>query len=134
MRPHTFFMQSGSFSNKEAAISEQLTTLVRSAQAGDDLSFAELVRRYQDIAVAYASSFLGDFHLAEDAAQEAFVEAHRALPSLREPAAFAAWFRTILYKHCDRLTRRKQHPATGLDAALNVASPGPSPQEIVESQ
>jgi RNA polymerase sigma factor (sigma-70 family) len=91
-----------------------------------------LVRAYQDIAVAYATSLLGDYHLAEDAAQEAFVEAYRALASLREPVAFAAWFRTIIFKHCDRLWRRKQHPLTGLEAALEVASPEPSPHEALE--
>jgi hypothetical protein len=37
---------------------------------------------------------------AEDPAQEAFVEASCALPKLREPAAFGAWLRTILCKHC----------------------------------
>jgi len=106
--------------------------LVREAQKGDDLSFSELVRLYQDIAVAYAASILGDYQLAEDAAQEAFVEAHRALSSLREPAAFAAWFRTIIFKHCDRLTRRKSHPVTGLDSALGIASPLGSPQDSLE--
>jgi RNA polymerase sigma factor (sigma-70 family) len=93
-----------------------------------------LVRAYQDIAVAYATSILGDFHLAEDAAQEAFVEAYRELKSLREPAAFGAWFRTIIFKHCDRMTRRKRHPLTGLEAALEVASSEPSPHEILETR
>ncbi len=113
---------------------EKITSFVRAAQAGDDSSFAELVRSYQDVAVAYAAAILGDYHLAEDAAQEAFVEAYRKLPSLREPAAFAGWFRTIIFKYCDRITRRKQHPLTGLEAALQVASPEPSPHEILESR
>ncbi|MBZ5535729.1 MAG: sigma-70 family RNA polymerase sigma factor [Acidobacteriia bacterium] len=113
---------------------ERMMSLVRAAQAGDDLAFAELVRSYQNMAVAYANSILGDYHLAEDASQEAFVDAYRELSSLREPAAFAAWFRTILFKHCDRLTRRKRHPITGLNAAFEVASPHPSPHETLESQ
>ena len=113
---------------------ERITSLVRAAQAGDELAFAELVRAYQDIAVAYATSILGDYYLAEDAAQEAFVEVYRELPGLREAAAFAAWFRTIIFKHCDRLTRRKRHPTTSLDAALEIASPSPSPHEALESR
>jgi DNA-directed RNA polymerase specialized sigma24 family protein len=88
---------------------ETIAALVRAAQQGDEFAFTELVRAFQDIAVAYATSILGDYHLAEDTAQEAFVEAHRELPNLREPAAFAAWFRLIVFKHCDRLTRRKRH-------------------------
>src|SRR5215470_4181880 len=111
---------------------ETITALVRAAQQGDEFAFTELVRAFQDIAVAYATSILGDYHLAEDAAQEAFVEAYRELPNLREPAAFSGWFRTIIFKHCDRLIRRKKHPIAELDAALNVASPNPSPQETLE--
>jgi RNA polymerase sigma factor (sigma-70 family) len=111
---------------------EKTMSLVRAAQSGDDLAFSELVRAYQDIAVAYATSILRDYHLAEDAAQEAFVEAYRELSSLREPAAFAAWFRTIIFKHCDRMTRRKRRPLTGLEAALEVTSPELSPQEKLE--
>src|SRR5215468_2710470 len=109
-------------------------SLVRAAQAGDDLAFSELVRAYQDIAVAYATSILRDYHLAEDAAQEAFVEAYRELPNLRDSAAFNTWFRTIIFKHCDRLTRRKRHAVTDLEAALAVASPSPSPLEELEQR
>lgn len=111
---------------------EKISSLVHAAQTGDEFAFAELVRVYQDIAVAYATSILGDYHLAEDAAQEAFVEAHRELPNLREPAAFVGWFRLIVFKHCNRLTRRKRFPLTGLEAALEVAAPTPSPQEALE--
>jgi DNA-directed RNA polymerase specialized sigma24 family protein len=40
-------------------------------------AFGELVRPFQDMGVGYTYSALGDFHLAEDAAQEAFITAHR---------------------------------------------------------
>jgi RNA polymerase sigma factor (sigma-70 family) len=112
---------------------ERTRRLVRMAQAGDDVAFTEIVRAYQDIAVAYAMSILGDYHLAEDAAQEAFVDAYRRLPSLREPAAFGAWFRTIVFKHCDRLTRHKRPDMTGLHAAMDVATSRPSPDETMEA-
>lgn len=102
------------------------------AQTGDASAFAALVRAYQDTAVAYATSILGDYHLAEDAAQEAFVEAHRLLPSLREPGAFAAWFRTIVFKHCDRQTRRKRPRLASLEAVPELVSPELSPHETLE--
>lgn len=109
------------------------TDLIEAAQRGDQDAFATLVRRYQDIAVAFATAAVGDYHLAQDAAQEAFAEAHRRLPALRVPRAFGAWFRTIIVKHCDRITRRRHHPATSLDLALGVASTDPSPPEVFES-
>jgi RNA polymerase sigma-70 factor (ECF subfamily) len=97
---------------------EDITRLARAAQ----LAFAALVRSYQDMAVAYAVSILRDYDLTQDAAQEAFVDAYRKLPSLREPAAFSGWFRTIIFKYCHRMTRGKQPMLTGLDAALELAS------------
>ena len=57
--------------------------------------------------MAYAFSLLGDYHLAEDAAQESLVTMVRNLGQLREPAAFVGWLRTIVFKHCDRIRRRR---------------------------
>jgi RNA polymerase sigma factor (sigma-70 family) len=108
--------------------------LVSSAQAGDEQAFAELVHLHQNRAVAYATAILGDYHVAQDAAQEAFVDAYRELRSLREPAAFGRWLRTTVFKHCDRLTRRKRLPTSGLESALDVASAGPSPHEAFEAR
>ncbi|MHC4714197.1 MAG: sigma-70 family RNA polymerase sigma factor, partial [Planctomycetota bacterium] len=70
--------------------------------------------RAKATAVAYAYSILGDFGQAEDAAQEAFVQVYRDLKTLREPAAFPAWFRRIVFKHCDRSRRRKSITAAPL--------------------
>ena len=57
---------------------------VERAREGDPVAFDTLVRRFRHMAVAYAYSLLGDFHLAEDAAQEAFVRAFRDIASLRD--------------------------------------------------
>ena len=66
-----------------------------------------LVLRFQDPVLAYAFSLLGDYHLAEDAAQESLVTMIRNLGQLREPAAFVGWLRTIVFKQCDRIRRRR---------------------------
>lgn len=78
--------------------------LVRQAQAGDLRAFDALVRRLQNMAVGYGAAILGDFHLAEDVAQEAFLETYRILPTLRVPDAFPAYLRLTLRKHCNRNT------------------------------
>jgi DNA-directed RNA polymerase specialized sigma24 family protein len=78
---------------------------VKAAQAGDQPAFARLVARFQRAAVAYAGGWAGD--QAEDVAQDAFIEALLCLGQLREPAAFPAWLRRIVRKHCDRRTRGK---------------------------
>ena len=109
-----------------------MQSLVTRARAGGLDAYGEIVRRFQDMACGYAYSILGDFHLAEDAAQEAFIEAYRCLGNLREPAAFPGWFRRIVFKHCDRLRRRKEVRAMPLDEAGQVRSSVRGPAETAE--
>jgi DNA-directed RNA polymerase specialized sigma24 family protein len=111
---------------------EQLTACVTRAQERDPEAYGWIVRRFQDLAVGYAAAILGDFHLAEDAAQEAFLEAWRDLPQLRDPAAFAGWLRRIIFKQCDRLTRGKRLVTVPMDAAATIASPQADPAEAAE--
>jgi RNA polymerase sigma factor (sigma-70 family) len=101
-------------------------------QGGDSERFSELVTGFQDMAVGYAYSILGDFHLAEDAAQEAFFDAYRHLGELREPLAFPSWLRRIVFKHCDRRTRRLRPKVFSFEEVSDPRSPGPSPAEVVE--
>ncbi|MHC4664658.1 MAG: RNA polymerase sigma factor [Planctomycetota bacterium] len=69
--------------------------LVEAALGGDADSFTELCRRYYPAMVAIGHSILGDRHLAEDAAQQAFANAVRKLPQLREKSRFAKWLAAI---------------------------------------
>lgn len=105
---------------------------VDSARAGDRAAFDEVVRRFRDMAVGYAYSVLGDFHLAEDAAQEAFVRAFLDLGSLQEPAAFPAWLRRMVYKYCDRITRRRRAPQVPLDETATAAGRESGPEVLAE--
>ena len=99
---------------------DDLAALVIRVREGDTPAFAEIVRRFEDMAVAYGYSLVGDFQLAEDAAQEAFLEAYVCLGQLREPAAFPGWFRRIVLKQCDRITRRKPLTFETLEAEQQV--------------
>src|SRR5437867_5824209 len=83
----------------------ELAAIVRAARSGDLAAFGELVRRFQDMAYGAAYAYLGDHHRAQDAAQEAFVEAFESLQKVREPAAFPGWFRQIVLRRCGRQVR-----------------------------
>ncbi|HZT42813.1 MAG TPA: ATPase, T2SS/T4P/T4SS family [Chthonomonadaceae bacterium] len=111
-----------------------LFTQVVRAQNGDWEAYNEIVRQLQDMAVSYALSLLGDFHLAQDAAQDAFVEAYRDLTALRAPEAFVGWFRRIVFKHCDRRTRGKQVRLVPLEIAERLVAPVPDPAEVAQQQ
>ena len=67
------------------------TELVLKAQCGDSDAYGELVRRFQGMAFGYAYSLLHDFHLAQDACQEAFIEGYRDVQNIREPMAWPSW-------------------------------------------
>ncbi len=113
---------------------QELKILIEQAQAGEMDAFEQVVRRFQDMAYGYAYSILGDFHLAEDAAQEAFVEAYRHLKDLREPEAFPGWFRRLVFKQCDRLFRRRRVETVPLDEAVAVAAGEGSPAHATEKR
>ena len=99
-----------------------LAELVISARSGDPDAYAGIVLRFQDMAVGCGYWMLHDFQLAQDAAQEAFLEAYLCLSDLREPAAFPGWFRRIVIKQCDRLIRGKKPVLTTLESANNFVS------------
>jgi RNA polymerase sigma factor (sigma-70 family) len=103
------------------------TTLAEQHEA-----FCELVRIFQDMAYACAYAVLGDFHLAEDAAQEAFITAWQKLGQLRQPEAFAGWFRRIVLTECNRLTRGKRLRIMLGDDGTRVPSDHASPQTVLE--
>ena len=112
----------------------ELTSLVEQARRGDLDAYSLIVGRLQDMAFGYAYSLLGDFHLAEDATQEAFIAAYRRLGALREPAAFAGWLRRIVFTRCDRLTRGRKLPTLPWDAAGQRQAPDQLPEEAVEKR
>ena len=87
-----------------------LPRLVGRAKTGDEVAFGTLMLRFQSMAVSFAYGRLVDRDLAEDAVQEAFLEAYFCLDRLRIPEAFGSWLRRIVLKHCDRIVRRAQLP------------------------
>ena len=114
-----------------------LTDLLVRAQAQDARAYAQVVKHLQDLAVGYGYSILGDFHLAEDAAQEAFLEAYENLPRIQVLETFPGLLRKIVHKHCDRLTRRG-HRYRFMSAGVaieNIAiDSDPNPEEQMEEQ
>ena len=96
-------------------------------------AFGELVRLFQDMAFACACGALGDFGLAEDAAQEAFVTAWQKLGQLRRPEAFPGWLRRIVLTECSRVRRGQRLRFVPLEDGVEFASTGDDPQVAAES-
>src|SRR6267378_5908163 len=95
-------------------------------------AFCELVRMFQDMAYACAYAVLGDFYLAEDAAQEAFISAWQKISQLHHPEAFPGWFRRIVLTECNRLTRGKRLQTILLDDGVKLHAPHTDGQTAIE--
>jgi RNA polymerase sigma-70 factor, ECF subfamily len=81
--------------------------LVAAARSGDREAFARLVGLYQRPVYSLCYRMLGQATDAEDAAQEAFLKAYRALRAYDASRPFSTWLLAIAAHHCiDRMRRR----------------------------
>ena len=99
--------------------------LVLEARSGAARAFASLVRRYQGLVVARAYRLIGDRGEAEDAAQEAFMRAHRSLSQLRKPAAFGPWLLQTVSNVARRASLRRSKRPGPLPEAHPSHDPAP---------
>jgi RNA polymerase sigma-70 factor, ECF subfamily len=81
--------------------------LVERAQRKDRAAFADLVRRYERMALAMAYSIVGNSATAGDITQEAFLRAWQRLGELDNPDRFFGWFGTIIRNLATDQARRK---------------------------
>ncbi len=75
--------------------------------AGEREAFRILVEREHRAVVRTCYRILGNLHDAEDAAQETFVNAYRALPSWRRDGPFGAWLARIAVRVATRRAARR---------------------------
>jgi RNA polymerase sigma-70 factor (ECF subfamily) len=108
--------------------------LVERAQAGDHDAFAALVRGSFARAYGVAKLILRDEDRAQDAVQEACVQAWKHVRALRDPEAWDAWLHRLIVRACYRASRQAtrrnlvelhvvsdREPAASGDFALSVA-------------
>lgn len=97
--------------------------LVRAAQRGDLDAYNRLVRIYERQAYAVALRLMRRPELAEDATQDAFIQAYRALDTFRG-GSFRAWLMRIVTNRCyDMLRSATRRAADSLDDQVFEAEP-----------
>jgi RNA polymerase sigma-70 factor (ECF subfamily) len=101
---------------------------VMAARGGDDEAFARLVDLETPAAYRLALTIVRSPAEAEDAVQDAFVQAWRRIDSLRDPDRWSAWFRRLLVRCAvERARRRHLVREVDLDLALDIPRLEPSP-------
>lgn len=106
------------------------------ARGGDSRAFAELVRHYDHRLRALAFRLLASREAMDDALQEAYVKAFRALPEFRTGAAPGTWLYRIVYNTCiDELRRQRRRPSQPFDdralESLAQAGTAPGPEAAI---
>jgi RNA polymerase sigma-70 factor (ECF subfamily) len=116
--------------------------LVKAAQRGSMDAFNELILHYQNQVYNLAYSIMHDPAAADDATQEAFISAYRALDNFRG-GSFRSWLLRIVTNACyDELRRRKRRPKVSwedfgdMDEEANphLVDGGPKPEESVQQE
>ena len=106
--------------------------LVEQVLAGNVGAFTQVVRRHDDRLRGLAYKLLGgDRHRMDDAMQDAYVNAYRALGSFRRDAHLGSWLYRIVYNACiDELRRPKRapDPVDVTDAAWDRPATGSGPE------
>jgi RNA polymerase sigma-70 factor (ECF subfamily) len=90
------------------AAREHERELVLAAQRGDREAFAALVRLHERRAYAVARAIAATHEDAEDAVQDGFLHAYRALGRFRPEQAFGAWLHRIVANAALDIGRRRK--------------------------
>ena len=81
--------------------------LIQRTLEGDQQAFAMLVEKYQKQIHALAWQKIGDFHIAQEITQDAFLAAYQKLATLTHHSQFAGWLYVIARNKCKNWHRKK---------------------------
>jgi RNA polymerase sigma-70 factor (ECF subfamily) len=106
------------------------SALIQAGLAGDRSALEQLLGRHKRALVAFCFGILGHAEDAEDAAQETFLRALRALAGFRGDAAFRSWLFRIAVNTCLRW-KASRHPTEPWDEqGMHPASATASPERL----
>ncbi len=89
--------------------------LIQRILQGDQDALDPLVRKYQKGVHALVWRKIGDFHIAQEITQDAFLNAYRKLRTLKNPNQFAGWLYVIAANLSRDWLRRKRLPMESMD-------------------
>jgi RNA polymerase sigma-70 factor (ECF subfamily) len=115
--------------------------IIRRVRAGETRSFADLVDRHKDKAMTVAFRMLKNREDAEEAVQDAFVRAFRALDRFEERSSFSTWLYRIVFNVCSTTLSKRGEPLEPIsryegegDWDVEIPDIGEIPDAIVEQK
>ena len=110
---------------------ETEAALIVKAQTGDRNAYGELVRHHHPGVVNVVYRMCGDIQLAEDAAQDAFIQAWLHLPSFRPGTSLRNWlYRIAVNAALDVIRREPKQPFADLET-LSMPDPQAGPEAVL---
>ncbi len=82
--------------------------LIQRTLEGDQQAFTTLVQKYQKQVHALAWQKIGDFHIAQEIAQDTFLTAYQKLATLTHHNRFVGWLYVITNNKCKNWHRKKR--------------------------
>ena len=89
--------------------------LIQRILEGDQDAFSPLVNKYQKGVHALAWRKVGDFHIAQEIAQDAFLKAYQKLGTLKSYESFGGWLYVIASNLCLDWLRKNPPPEQSLE-------------------
>lgn len=108
--------------------------LVKRAQHGERNAFSELVRLHARGVTNVIYRMCGNVQVAEDAAQETFIQAWLHLPSYRPHSSLRSWLYRIAVNTAIDMLRKEKRILPGELEEMPLQDPGLSPEAVFTRQ
>jgi RNA polymerase sigma-70 factor (ECF subfamily) len=110
------------------------TSVIRRFLQGDIFAFSDIVRDYQDRVYTLCVYMLRDTRDAQEAAQDVFIKAYRALPDFEPRSSLYTWLYSIAARTCLDYRRKAFRMSVNQPLPDDLSSPGPSPEKEYQSK
>ena len=100
-----------------------------------EIDFAEIVAGNQSMVFSLALRFLRNREMAEELAQDVFLQCYRQIGQIEDAAHACSWLRrATCHRSIDELRKRRYRPAIGLDDIPEPAAAGTMPDLMMQDR
>ena len=113
-----------------AAVPER--TALERAREGDADAFAEILSEHEAMVFSIAFHFFGDRSVAEEIAQDVFLQLYRRVRDIDSPAHLIFWLRKVASRRCIDEIRRKRPRGISLETVGEIGMMVPAADPLLD--